>query len=214
MRLSKTVRIHLLVAAVAIGGLSAYAGRVPIRQSSDNGTTNNAINWSLLGRTNPITITGNGKSVSMRYQVICPNQDVADQQGDNAAAGTCSSGTYVWLYQIQSSSKNVTIELNGLESGSFKQVGGDGSGTYGVMICDDSTNDHELCSEDSESPGYSNLAGITFAVKSHTEVTFTIPSFPSFPNGTAKPEGQGLTLFIVTTQSSPLPIYFPTVSVH
>jgi hypothetical protein len=212
MSLSKIVRINLLVAIVAIGGICANAARVPVRQSSDNGTGGNAIDWSLLGRTAPITMSGGGKSVTMMRQVICPNQDVADEQGENSAAGACSSGDYVFLYQFESSSKNVTIELSGIEKGSFSEVGGDDSGTYGVMICN-AGNDHELCTEDSGSPGYANLAGITFAVKSSTSVSFTVPSFPYFPAG-GKPEGQGLTLFIATHQSSSVPIYFPTVSVQ
>jgi len=214
MNLSKVVRIYFLVASVVIGGLSAKAAGVPIRQSSDNGTPTNAVTWNLLGRTVPVTLTGNGKSITMRREVICPQQDVASSKGDNSAAGGCSSGEYLLLYQILSNSKNVTLELSGLEAGTFSKVGGNGSGTYGVMICDDANNDAELCTEDSESPGYTNLEKITFAVKGSTSVSFTIPSFPTFSAGENNAEGQGLTLFIVTRQSAPLPISFPTVSVQ
>jgi hypothetical protein len=218
MKISKVVRIYLLVAAASIGGLPAHAASVPYRKSSDNGQGTQgaqAVAWSLLGRTAPVTLKANGKAITMSRQVVCiSNTEGADLA---SAPGACSEGTYIFLYQIHSGSPGVTVELSGLEEGSFTKHDADDSATYGVLICDDSTgtgNVLELCTEDSEGPPYPNLDKITFEVKSTTSVSFTIASFPSFPAGVNPAEGQGWTLFIETQQTSPLPISFPIVSVH
>jgi hypothetical protein len=176
---------------------------MPVRISSGNGVDTSIDNWDLLGRSVPITLTAGGKSVTMTRQIICPQQDRSD--------GSCSSsnGNYMFLFQLQSTATNVTINIGKLVG--FKAVTGDGSGTYGVMICDDAENQSELCTEDPNDPNYSLISGITFKVTSKSEVTFTIPSFPRFPAGVNPLEGQGLTLFIVTQQSAPLPIAYPSI---
>jgi hypothetical protein len=215
MRLSKVMWICVLVGVVAFGSLPAFA-RMPVRQSSDNGQGDplDEANWNRLGRTAPITLTANGKKAQVSIQVICPGQDLSYDGSCSSIGGGGGTGTYLFLFQIQSTSANVSVNIGQLQKGSFTQVGGDGSGTYGVMICDDAQNDQELCTEDPNGPGYADLSGITFTVKSKTLVQFTIPSFPSFAAGSNPAEGQGLTLFLVTKQSANLPIAFPKVGIQ
>jgi hypothetical protein len=204
MKLSKFLWMRLLVAVVAFGSLSAYA--IPVRQSSDNGTGGNVDFWTVLGRTVQIPLTANGKTVKMTRQVICPQQDRSD--------GGCTSGNYLFLFQFQSTSANVSVNIGQLQKGIFTEVGGSDP-TYGVMICDDANNDQELCTEDPNDPGYTLLSGITFKLKGATAVQFSIgPSFPAFPAGIDPAEGQGVTLFIVTQQSASLPIAFPSVGIQ
>ncbi len=198
MSWSKVMWIFLVVAIVALGHLSAFA--IPVRQSSGNGQSSGVENWMLLGQTGPVTLTANGDKIKVTREVICPQQDQSD--------GYCSSGNYMFLFQIQSTSTNVPINIGKLSG--FTEVGGNGTGTYGVMVCDDANNDAELCTEDPGDPTYANIPNITFKVKSKTAVTFTVPSFPAFPAGNSA-EGQGLTLFIVTQQSSASPIAYPTI---
>lgn len=206
MSLSKVVWVCLLSSVVAFGSLPAFA-RIGVRQSSGNGTGDNVDFWTVLGRTVPIPLTANGKTVKMTRQVICPQQDRAD--------GGCSSGNYLFLFQFQSTSANVSVNIGQLQKGIFTEVGGDGTATYGVMICDDTNNTQELCTEDPNGPGYADLSGITFTLKGKTAVQFSIgPTFPAFAAGIDPAEGQGLTLFIVTQQSTPLPISFPSVGIQ
>jgi hypothetical protein len=204
MSLSKIMWMCFLVAVVAFPSFFAFA--IPVRQSSENGQTGGVDSWTLLGRTVPITLTANGKKVTMTRQVICPQQDRLD--------GSCynSNGNYTFLFQLQSTSANVTVSIGKLQG--FTAVGGNGTGTYGVMICDDANNYLELCTEDPNDPDYTKLSGITFQVTGKTSVSFTVPSFPSFPAGIDPAEGQGLTLFIMTQQSAALPIAFPTIGIH
>lgn len=210
MRLSKVLWMCVVVGVVAFGSLPAFA-RLGVRQSSDNGQGDplDEANWNRLGRSAPITLTANGKKAQVSIQVICPGQDLSFD-------GSCSSGNYLYLFQIQSTSTNVSVNIGQIQKGSFTPVGGDGSGTYGFMICNDANNDQELCTEDPNGPGYADLSGITFTVKNkiNTLVQFTIPSFPSFAAGSNPAEGQGLTLFIATHQSANLPIALLKVGIQ
>jgi hypothetical protein len=209
MSLSKVASICVLAAVVALGSVSAY-GRPPVRQSSDNGIGSSIQQWMLLESSLPVVLTAGGKSVTMTREILCPQQD---QSG-----GSCSpSGNYMYVFQLQSTATNVTINIGKLQKGTFKAVDQDGPiGTYGFVVCNDDPdnpedgNSAELCTEDPNDPGYNNFSGITFAVKGKTGVQFTIPSFPSFPPGNSA-EGQGLTIYIVTTQSAPIPIIYPSI---
>jgi hypothetical protein len=203
MNFLRMARICLLVAGVA-ASVPAFA-RIPIRQSSDNGASSGVDSWTLLGRSIPITLSAGGKVVTMTRQILCPNQDRLN--------GGCSSGTYMFLYQLQSSSTNVPINIGKLVG--FTANSQDDTGTYGVMICDDGINDLQLCTEDPNDPQFTKLPATTFKVngKKATSVVFTISSFPSFPAGSQPEEGQGLTLYIVTQQSptAPLPLPYPSI---
>ena len=195
MRLSKVMWICLLAALVAFGNFSAFA--IPVRQSSQNGQGTDVDSWTVLGRTVSIPLSANGKKVTMTRQIICA------QSGDRVN-GSCASGNYVYLFQVQSTSANVMINIGKLVKGSF-------TGDYfGVNICAD-TNTEELCTVD---PDQSQLGGISFTATSKTAVKFTVTgAFPSFPAGTAE-EGQGLTFYIITHQTSPLPIAFLSIGVN
>lgn len=199
--LSKYILSALLMAV----SVPVFA-RVPIRPTSDNGTGNNSDFWTLFGRTTLIPLSANGKSAKATRQIICPNQDRVN--------GSCASGVYVFLFQIQSTSTNVSVNIGKLQG--FKKVDGDHSGTYGVMICDDSLNDQELCTSDPNDPNFNNISGITFTVKSknNSSVSFGVPSFANFPAGSTPEEGQGLTFYIQTTQNAALPIAYPSLGIN
>lgn len=195
----------LLIVLIALLSLPAFA--IGVRQSSDNGTGDSIDLWGLLGRTVQIPLSANGKKVMASRQIICPNQ--------NRQNGSCvndnGSADYLFLFQIQSTSTNVSVNIGKLQG--FVKVDGDG-GSYGVMICDDALNAKELCTTDPNDPGFSKISGITFKVKSKTSVSFVVPSFPSFPAGSTPEEGQGVTFFIVTHQSAPLPIAYPSLGIN
>jgi hypothetical protein len=186
--------------------------RIPVRQSSDNGTGGNSDQWALLGRSVVIPLSANGKSVKATRQIICPNQDRAsgaclDQNGDGG-------GDYIFLFQIQSTSTNVSVNIGKLQG--FVKTDGDGVGTYGVMICDDTLNTQELCTTDPNDPNFNNISAITFKVnsKNNSSVSFFVPSFPSFLPGSTPEEGQGLTFFIKVHLKTALPLITPSLGIN
>lgn len=197
----------VLVALVLLMALPSF-GRVPVRPTSDNGSSSTIDSWMLLARSGVINLSANGKKVKATREIVCVNQD---QQN-----GGCASGDYLYIFQIQSTSTNVSVNIGKLVG--FVKSDGDlnHTGTYGVMICDDSLNDQELCTEDPNDPNFNNIAGITFTVnsKNNSSVSFVVPSFPNFPAG-SKPdqEGQGLTFYIKTHQANASPINYPSLGI-
>lgn len=196
---------YVLLAMMVVIALPSFA-RLPVRQTSDNGSGNSPDGWALLGRTVAIPLSANGKSVKATRQIICPNQDRLNGACVNSVDG---SGEYIFLFQIQSTSTNVNINIGKLQG----FVKDDVNKTYGVMICNDG-NDQELCTTDPGDPDFNNISGITFTVKNKTSVTFTVPAFFNFPAGTTPAEGQGLTLFIKTKQNAAQPIAYPSLGVN
>jgi hypothetical protein len=197
MSVSKSVWMCLLITVIVFGNRTASA--IPVRQSSSNGQGGDVDSWTVLGRTVVIPLSAGGKKVTMTRQIICASDT-------DRSDGGCASGIYIYLFQLQSTSSNVTVNIGKLAKGSFT------GNFYGVNICDDEGNDQELCTEDS---GETGLSGITFAVKSKTAVSFTVQgAFPSFPAGVSAAEGQGLTFFIQTQQSSSLPIVLPSIGIQ
>jgi hypothetical protein len=202
--------LGLVVVAVLSTATSAFA-LLPIRRPSDNGIGQDASAWLLLGRTAPITITGNGKSVSMSREVVCPNQDVEASLSapTEENSGSCDSGVYLFIFQFQSTATNVDLQIDRL----LNFVADKTLPNYGVMLCDPSggefSNTLELCTDN---PSGAQIPNITFT-SSKTTVHFIIPSFPNVPAGTTQ-QGKGLTIFIETQQTSPLPIHFPVPGVH
>ena len=194
----------LLMAGILASAMSAYA-RVPIRQTSDNGTGADASVWRLMERTIPAKLTANGKAVTVTREVVCA------QNGD-LDGGACASGTYIFIYQLQSTSTNVKINIGKLLP-SFKKVDGDHVATYGINICDDSLNDQELCTTDPNDPNFNLISGITFTGKK-TAATFLVPSFPNFPAGSNAEEGQGLTVYIKMTVNPNVPIPYPSIGIN
>jgi hypothetical protein len=189
---------------MALIALPSFA-RINVRPTSDNGVGDDSDSWTLLGRSVVIPLSANGKSVKATRQIICPGQDRQN--------GSCLSGNYVFLFQIQSTSNNVNVNIGKLQG--FVKVDGDHSGTYGVMICSDS-NDQELCTTDPNDPNFTNLSGITFTTKGKkiASVTFTVPSFFNFPAGSTPEEGRGLTFYIQVHLDPALPLIYPSLGIN
>jgi hypothetical protein len=204
----KSVITGLVVLAVVSTVAIAFAG-VPIRGSSNNGTSSGAPTWLLLARTEPVAVTNaNGKSVMMAREVVCPQQDVEASLSSPTLdlSGSCDSGEYLFIFQFTSASTNVTVQFNQLVNFVPDQT----LPNYGALVCDDSdANNLEMCTND---PTGSDLPNITFSFANHL-ASFLVPSFPAFKGGTPQ-EGKGLTLFVLTQQTAPLPIHFPIVGIH
>lgn len=196
-----------LVLALLVLGTAALAFAINVRGSSGNGEDSNAANWMLLGRSIPLTLTANGKKAVMTQEVICINQDVESSFPSPTAAltGSCDSGVYMHLFQFQSTALNVGVaigRLNGFTPTSTTD--------YGVLICDSSSNTIEMCTND---PSGTHIPNIT-TTATKTSVVFTVPNtFPSYPAGTAQ-QGQGLTFYVITRQSTPLPLAVPSVGIR
>ena len=199
--------IGLVLATVAI------ASGIPIRGSSKNGVNSGAPTWLLFAKTASYALTSGTKSVTMTREVVCPSQDVEASLFTPTLnrSGSCDSGTYLFIYQLTSTSTNVHVLIGKL----LNFVADSSLPNYGVMVCDNSDptngNTLELCTND---PTGSLIPNITATV-SPTEslVTFVVPNFPTFKKGTAQ-QGQGLTLFVLTQQTSPVPIHYPTITIQ
>jgi hypothetical protein len=203
----------LFVGLIFMHGASlAFAG-VPVRGASDNGASNGAPNWKLFGRSVPITLAANGKKAIMTREILCAQQDVdasPNGQQSEANAGGCDSGDYLFVFQLQSTAANLTVNITRLSGFTLTTTG---LASYGVLVCDnDSANDQELCTVDTV-PSVSEE--ITFTTpKKPTSIKFVIPTFPAFAAGSTVEEGQGLTLFVETHQSSPVPISIPNIGIN
>ena len=207
MTLNRTAPMFALVAlAVLCAATMASAGT--IRGSSGNGEDSNAPNWLLLGRSQIMTLTANGKKATMTREIICLNQDVenAFPSPTLTLSGSCDTGDYMYLFQFQSTSANVGVAIG-------KLVGFNNPANvnnYGVMICDSPNNTIEMCTND---PTGANIPSFT-ASPTKTSVTFAVPgTFPTYPAGTAQ-QGQGLTFFVITKQAASLPISLPSVGIR
>src|SRR5580698_880751 len=143
----KNFALSLIVAVVL--STSAFA-KMPVRRASQNGEDINANNWNLLSVSAPLTLAANGKKVIVTRQIVCVNQDVenAEPNFTPALTGTCAgdaTGTlYLHIFQLKSTSANVTVTLGQL-------VGFVADATvpnYGVLTCDSTDNTLELCMKD------------------------------------------------------------------
>jgi hypothetical protein len=213
MSFTKFERMCLMVAMVAVCAIPALANRVPVRQTSDNGLGTNQATWKLMGRTIQTTLTANGKAVKVTREVVCAGTQ--DQLDGSCVSQADGSGDYVFIYQLQSTSLNVNVNIGKLP-GFVKLDGDDNSGTYGVNICDDNPdhpNDQELCTTDPNDPNYQAISGITFKAMK-TSVTFLVPAFPNFAAGNTVEEGQGLTFYIVLHTKTPVPIPYPSIGIN
>src|SRR4030081_3870008 len=204
-----TNRIATKLALVALTVLCAatIASAGTIRGSSGNGEDSNAPNWLLLGRSQSISLAANGKKAISTREIICLNQDVENARPSPTLtlSGSCDTGDYMYLFQFQSTSANVGVSIGKLSGFDFKNVN-----NFGVMICDSPTNTIAMCTTD---PTGTHIPNFT-AVAAKTSVTFTVPNtFPPYPAGTAE-QGQGLTFFVITQQSAPLPMGLPSVGIR
>ncbi len=200
----------LLIVTFLFGSTLAFA-KVPVRGSSGNGENSNAANWNLLSVSQPQSLSANGKKVIVTRQIVCLNQDVEDSLSSPTPSltGTCGGGEYLHIFQLKSTSANVTVTLGQLVG----FVADSNFGNYGVMVCDSSSNTLELCTTDPNDPNENNIPNITFSVaKNKTSVSFVIPNFPAFPAGEDN-QGQGLTIYIIVQQAHALPIQLPKVAI-
>ena len=197
-------KFALIVLTVLCAATMASAGT--IRGSSDNGEDSNAPNWLLLGRSQIITLTANGKKATVTREIICLSQDDenAFPSPTLTLSGSCDTGDYMYLFQFQSTATNLGVSIGKLSGFDPSNVN-----NFGVMRCDSPTNTIEMCTND-DGTHIPNFA----AAAAKTSVTFTVPStFPTYPAGTAQ-QGQGLTFFVITKQAAPLPISLPTVGIR
>src|SRR5579872_1844042 len=141
MRTNRSATEFALVAVIVLCATTMLFA-VTIRGSSANGEDSGAPHWLLLGRSKNLSLSGNGKTATMRREIVCPNQDVENAQFSPVLtlSGSCDSGTLMLIYQFQSTASNLGI--------TFKSLAGfDGTNVnnYGVMICDSPNNTIELC---------------------------------------------------------------------
>jgi hypothetical protein len=203
--------VPLFLLSVCLFTTTNSFARVPTRPSSENGFDLNAAFWNLFAPSGPATLTVNGKKVTYTKQVVCTNQQVTNafNPSDAANSGACEDGQYTFLYQFQSTSANVKI-IFGRLVGFTPDVN---APSYGAALCDSkgSTNPNtlQLCTTATEP----QLPNITFTSVNKTTINFVVPDFPVFPAGTGN-QGKGLTLVFTTTQTKPVPVAFPSVSIQ
>ena len=205
--LSATLLVATLLSPLPI------AAKTPHRGSSGNGVNNSSTAWNLLGRSVPRSVSSATKKVNMTRQIVCLNQDVENSlpSPNLLLTGTCDSGVYLHLFQFTSSSAPVKVTLTNLVGFVLDPV----FNNYGAMLCDNSDpvfgNTYELCTND---PTGVNIPDIPVTVaQNKTSITFAVPNFPKYPPGIDN-QGTGLTLYIITQQSSPLPIQLPLVLIQ
>ena len=205
MRLNRSVTTFALV-TITVLCVVTMAFAVTIRGSSGNGEDSGAPHWLLLGRSKNVALAHNGKTATMRWEIVCINQDVEDSQASPVLtlSGSCDSGSYLIVFQLQSSATDLNVVINHLAGFNQTDVN-----NFGVMICDSPNNTIELCTNATAS----QIPNITTTTTSHS-VTFVVPNtFPVYPAGSAQ-QGQGLTFFVITQQKSQLPIGMPTFGIH
>src|ERR1700681_3395625 len=107
-------KFALVALAVLCAATMAAAGT--IRGSSGNGEDSNAPNWLLLGRSQIITLTANGKKATMTREIICLTQDVenAFPSPTLTLSGSCDTGDYMYLFQFQSTATNLGVSIGKL----------------------------------------------------------------------------------------------------
>ena len=204
----KGILACLIVLVLALYPSTAFASALPIRHGSDVGGNSNAVNWNLYG---PTALFPDGQ-ISTNQEVICPGQDVAAAAGDNTNSGGCSSGTYLWVYQFTSTKTNVVFAVSDLQGFTFNENSGSPDlSTVGVIQCDTSgSNTTGLCTTLAASGAAASFPAITFTHSGQLD-SFHIPSVPAYPAGTGK-QGKGLTVFVETHQSAPIPVAIPKVN--
>src|SRR5579864_5442543 len=206
MRMNRSGTVFTLVVLIVLCATTMLFA-VTIRGSSQNGEDSGAPHWMLVGRMKLLTFKGNGKTATMRREVVCPQQDVENAQPSPVLnlSGSCDQGAYMLVYQFQSTATNLTVSFKSLTG-----FDGTNANNFGVMICDSPNNTIELCTN---APATS-IPNITTTTTKNS-VTFTVPgTFPSYAAGTAQ-QGQGLTFFIMIQQTPPLPLGMqPTVAIQ
>ena len=200
--------VLLLVLTLALYPIPTFAG-APIRHGSDVGATGNADFWNLLGPTQIVPLSNFTK---ISYEYLCPGQNVAAANADEADAGGCTGGAYLLLIQIQSTrTANFNITVQDLVGFTFvEDANSPDTSTVGVVQCD-TNNTVGLCTTLGSGPA-SQFPNLTFThPKTNKSVTINIPPLPAYPAGTGT-QGQGLTIFIQTAQTSAIPVAVPKIA--
>jgi hypothetical protein len=211
MRLRKLLFASIgFVVFLPASAILGWSDRIPSKKPSDYGTNPTAAYWNLLAPTASITITSGAKSVTVTRQVICASYDVASVEypSDTSKAGSCADGDYIFLFQLQSSSNNVILNISNLVGFTPTEA------NYGVTLCDNNDpitgNTLSLCTTATEN----QLPFMAFRYNASSHVAhFFIQNFPLFPAGVDQ-EGHGLTFYLRTQQASPIPVGFPTISIQ
>jgi hypothetical protein len=197
------------IAVLAMGVLVAlpmWAVTIPVRGSSRNGENSNVQFWAMFGPTQQVLLTKGTGNVFYKQQVVCPSQTVANafSSSNHLDDGGCSDGAYLFIFQLLSGQKNITIQISGLVG--FTPDAN--SPNYGVMLCDSAQNTLELCTTATED----QLPAVTFSTNAdNTTATFVIPKIPTYPAGKSH-QGRGLTLFVLTQQTASHPVSLPRLS--
>jgi hypothetical protein len=211
----------LLLSFLTLPSIASFAGAAPSRGTSNNGVDVNAPFWNLFGPT--AAVSRDDGRVLLRRQVVCTNQQVASAVDAQAAlssstppfadAGSCADGAYTFLFQIQSTAKNLSVTISRLVG--FTPLVNDPASSYGVETCDSAQNTLELCSNvaAATATALAQLAKINVTVNAkNTAIEFCIPKVPVFPTGSTS-QGQGLTLVVLTQQALGLPFAYPDISI-
>jgi hypothetical protein len=206
----KSVFASLLVLALALYPITTYANALPIRHGSDVGVTSIADSFNLFGPTDALALT---TATTVSQDVLCPGQQVAAANGDETNAGGCTGGVYLFLLQIRTTKTTpIVISVKNLVGFTFVDNPNNAAeSTVGVIECD-SGNTATLCTT-LGSGSASQFPAVTFTHSiDNTVVNIHIPAdLPAYPKGTGT-QGQGLTVFVQTTQSPALPLAFPKIT--
>jgi hypothetical protein len=197
-------RVGILVVCLLVT-LPALAV-IPVRGTSRNGEDGGAASWAALGPTQVLTLIKGTTKVMYKLQVVCPSQDFTNafNPSDTQNAGACEGGSYLFIFQLRSTSTNVNVLLSSIQGFTPDAT----SPNYGVMTCDSDTNTLEMCTTATQD----QLPAITFTPNgSNTTATFFIPSFPNFATG-KNHQGYGITIFILTQQTGPRPVSVPRIT--
>ena len=209
---TSVLRLACCVTALILCSIESFAVALPSRGSSKNGVTEQSSNWNIFG---PVaSIPRHGGDVSLRTQVVCANRDLVNAVNpeDFENSGTCQSGSYLFIFQIQSSVNKLGVVISNLVGFSPDET--EGFASYGLLVCEDS-NTAQLCSDTvhASPDALSKLDNISVTVnKQNTAIRFHIPKFPLLPAGGAPRQGQGLTFVVLTAQPVGQPVVVPKIS--
>jgi hypothetical protein len=209
---TRVLRLACCVTALIFWSIESFALAVPFRGSSRNGVTEQSSNWNIFG---PVASTPrHGGDVSLRTQVVCANRDFVNAVNpeDFENSGTCQSGNYLFIFQIQSSVNKLEVVIRNLVG--FTPDETEGLASYGLLVCEDS-NTAQLCSDTTHASAdaVAKLDNISVTVNNKTTaIKFHIPKFPLLPAGGAPRQGQGLTFVVLTAQPLGQPVVVPKIS--
>jgi hypothetical protein len=210
MRLDiKSVFASLLVLALVLYPIAAYANALPIRHGSDIGSTTNADSWNLLGPTTSFALS---TATTVSQEILCPNDQVASANGDETNAGGCTGGEYLFLIQIQTTKTTpIVVSVKCLVGFTLTEDPDPSKSTVGVIECD-TGNTFALCTT-LGSGAAAEFPALTFTHSTdNTVLNIHIPAdLTAYPKGKGT-QGQGLTVFVQTKHTPAIPLAFPKLT--